>query len=90
VRRDSSRNGASAASTGCGGRDDAAGLVQSILEPNAQIVEGFGTQLVVTVPIDKVSITQRQSLHSSSMPEYGGLLTPQQVADLVAFLTSLK
>jgi putative heme-binding domain-containing protein len=103
--------------TGIGGRNDPAGLVQSILEPNAQIVEGFGTQLVTTkdgddymgilreetdtaltlvqggggtVRIDKASIAERRPLHSSSMPDYSQSLTPQQVADLVAWLTSQK
>lgn len=103
--------------TGIGGRNDPAALVQSILEPNAQIVEGFGTQLVVTddgtdymgilteetdaaltlaqgsgqsVRIDKASITERRSLHTSAMPDYAQLLTPQQVADVVAWLMSLK
>jgi putative heme-binding domain-containing protein len=102
---------------GIGGRNDPAGLVQSILEPNAQIVEGFGTQLVVTddgtdylgilkeetdtaltlvqgsgqtVRIEKASITERRSLHSSSMPEYSRMLNPQQVADVVAWLMTIK
>ena len=43
-----------------------------------------------TVRIDKKSIEERRSLHSSSMPEYGRLLTPQQVADVVAWLMTLK
>jgi putative membrane-bound dehydrogenase-like protein len=103
--------------TGIGGRNDPAGLVQSILEPNAQIVEGFGTLLVVTkegddymgvlreetdtaltlvqggggtVRIDKASIAERRPLHSSSMPDYSQSLTPQQVADLVAWLMLQK
>ena len=103
--------------TGIGGRNDPAGLVQSILEPNAQIVEGFGTQLVVTddgtdylgilkeetdrvltltqgsgqaVRIEKSTIGERRSLHSSSMPDYAQLLSPQHVADLTAWLMALK
>jgi hypothetical protein len=35
-------------------------------------------------------MTERRSLHSSAMPDYTLLLTPQQVADLVAWLMSLK
>lgn len=103
--------------TGIGERNDPANFIQSILEPNAQVAEGFATQFVTTrdgteymgilreetatgvtlvlgdgqtVRVDKASIAEHKSLHSSAMPEFGQILTPQHVADLTAFLLSLK
>ena len=35
-------------------------------------------------------MAERRPLHSSSMPDYTRSLTPQQVADLVAWLMSQK
>ena len=42
------------------------------------------------VRVEKALITQRQSLHTSAMPPFGGMLSPEQVADLVAWLLAQK
>ncbi len=42
------------------------------------------------VRIEKALITQRESLHTSAMPPFGGMLAPDQVADIVAWLMSQK
>ena len=42
------------------------------------------------VRVEKSLITQRESLHTSAMPPFGGMLSPAQVADLVAWLLAQK
>ncbi len=42
------------------------------------------------VRVEKALISQRESLHASAMPPFGGMLSPEQVADLVAWLTARK
>lgn len=42
------------------------------------------------VRVDKRLITQRESLHTSPMPPYGGMLAPEQVASVVAWLMAQK
>ena len=42
------------------------------------------------VRVEKALITQRESLHTSAMPPFGGMLAPEQVADVVAWLLSQK
>ena len=42
------------------------------------------------VRVEKALIAQRQSLHTSAMPPFGGMLSPEQVADLVAWLLAQK
>ncbi len=42
------------------------------------------------VRVEKALITERQSLHTSAMPPFGGMLAPAQVADLVAWLLAQK
>ena len=43
-----------------------------------------------TVSIDKSTITSRESLHSSVMPPFGTTFSPQQMADVVAFLLAQR
>lgn len=42
------------------------------------------------VRVEKALVTQRESLHTSAMPAFGGILAPQQIADLVAWLMTQK
>ena len=42
------------------------------------------------VRVEKALVTLRESLHTSAMPPFGGILSPEQVADLVAWLTARK
>lgn len=42
------------------------------------------------VRVEKALITQRESLHISAMPAFGGMMSPEQVADLVAWLLTRK
>ncbi len=42
------------------------------------------------VRMEKALVTQRESLHISAMPPFGGILSAEQVADLVAWLTARK
>ena len=42
------------------------------------------------VRVEKALLTQRESLHISAMPPFGGILSPEQVADLVAWLLTRK
>jgi putative heme-binding domain-containing protein len=42
------------------------------------------------VRVEKALITQRESLHTSAMPPFGGLLAPGQVADIVSWLMAQK
>lgn len=57
---------------GIAGRKDEAYLIQALLEPNAQLAEGF------------------EKLAVSPMPPLGLILKPQDVADVKAFVLSLK
>jgi putative heme-binding domain-containing protein len=43
-----------------------------------------------TVSIDKSLITSRESLHLSTMPPFGSTFSPQQMADVVAFLLAQR
>ncbi len=43
-----------------------------------------------TVSIDKALITARESLHMSVMPPFGNAFSPQQMADVVAFLLAQR
>ena len=43
-----------------------------------------------TVSIDKALITSRESLHLSAMPPFGNTFSPQQMADVVAFLLAQR
>lgn len=89
-------------------------IVQSILEPNAVITEGFAAHTVQadgrgyfgilleedgkalklglvdgqTVSVKKKSITRHETLAASPMPPFAAMLSPQQAADVVAFLCS--
>jgi len=92
-------------------------IVKSILDPNAEIKEGFATQTIVTfagktfsgllreetaeavtlaqadkpdaiIPVSEIE--QRFSQKVSAMPDFRTLLTPQDVADVTAWLLSRK
>ena len=90
-------------------------IVKSMLEPNAEIKEGFATQTIVTAAgktfsgllreetaeavtlaqadkadaiISVSEIEQRFSQKVSAMPDFRTLLTPQDVADVTAWLLS--
>ncbi len=92
-------------------------IVKSMLEPNAEIKEGFATQTIVTVAgktfsgllreetaeavtlaqadkpdtiIPASDIDERFSQKVSAMPDFRTLLTPQDVADVTAWLLSRK
>ena len=92
-------------------------LVQSIIDPNAVITEGFQLQVIATeegkvhsgvlveesglkvslgladgsiIHIPKGTIEQRSQEARSAMPDFSKQLTSQQVADLVAFLQTLR
>jgi putative membrane-bound dehydrogenase-like protein len=43
-----------------------------------------------TVTIEKALITKRESLHTSIMPPFGNSFSPQQMADVVAFLLAQR
>ncbi len=43
-----------------------------------------------SVSIEKASITHRESLHTSIMPPFGHVFSPQQMADLVAWLLAQR
>jgi quinoprotein glucose dehydrogenase len=51
-------------------RHDRRGLLQSLVDPNAKVAEGFGT--------------------TSAMPAMDALLTPREIRDVVAYLSTLK
>lgn len=101
---------------GIGQRAAARHLVQSMLDPDAVITEGFSLHIVVTEDgkvysgvlldesglsltlglatgeretIPKSAIESRTTSRQSAMPSIAGLLTPQQVADLTAFLAAV-
>jgi putative membrane-bound dehydrogenase-like protein len=92
-------------------------LVQSIIDPNAVITEGFQLQVIATeegnvhsgvlveesglkvslgladgsiIHIPKGSIEQRSQQGRSAMPDFSKQLTNPQVADLVAYLQTLR
>lgn len=92
-------------------------IVKSMLDPNAEITEGFATQTIVTVSgktfngllreetdstvtlaradkpdaiVPVSEIEQRFSQKVSVMPDFRTLLTPQNVADVTAWLLSRK
>lgn len=101
-----------------GSRADAATLIESIINPSANIVEGFaahqitthddqahvgiilqetGRQVILaqtggsTTAITKKEIKHRRTLDVSAMPEgFAAMLTSQQLADMTAWLVSLK
>lgn len=51
-------------------RHDRQGLLQSLVDPNAKVAQGFGT--------------------TSAMPAMDALLTPREIRDVVAYLSTLK
>ena len=97
-----------------GTRADARTIISSILEPSADITEGFALQSVTTksgagyagilldetgltlrlaqvngdvITVETKDVVQRRSVDLSAMPAiYKAMLTPQQVADLAAYL----
>ena len=100
-----------------GSRTDAKTLIQSIIDPSANIVEGFATQLITTrdgethagivleetgrhitlaiaghaLKVDRKEIESRERLPISAMPPgYDAMMSSRQLADLVAFLQTLK
>ena len=114
---DQSKNGFGPNLSSIGHRSNARHIVQSIVEPNAVITEGFNQLTVLTeegqvysgvlleesgltlslgqtngerVDIPKDSIEERKSSTVSAMPDMSELLTPQQVADLTAFLLTMQ
>jgi putative heme-binding domain-containing protein len=101
--------------SGLGERANPEQLIRSILEPNADITEGFALLAVstrdgkafagrrqeetatiltlmqpdgTTVPIKRAEIAKQESLHTSPMPPFDRVLSPQQVADMVAWLSA--
>lgn len=104
--------------TDIGSRTDAKALIESILNPSADIVEGFAAHAVATksgdaysgvilnetgrsvtmalmggatVEIPRSEIESREGLPISAMPAgFGAMLRSEQLADLVAYLLSLK
>jgi putative membrane-bound dehydrogenase-like protein len=101
-----------------GSRADAPLLIESIIHPSADIVEGFAAQAIATkngnsfsgivlhetgravtmalmggakVEIERRMIASREGLPISAMPAgFGAMLTSRQLADLTAYLLSLK
>jgi len=100
-----------------GDRNDAELVIESILEPNRVVVEGYSLLTVIkkdggvhvgilesetdgylkmvqldseAVTIEKDMISSRSSSHSSAMPSYKRVLSAQQVADLTAWLMTLR
>ena len=55
---------------GVANRHDRQGLLQSLVDPNAKVAQGFGT--------------------TSAMPAMDALLTPREIRDVVAYLSTLK
>ena len=104
--------------TNIGSRADAETLIDSILNPSSDIVEGFAAHAVATtsgeafsgiilnetgrsltmalmggatVEIPRKQIASREGLPVSAMPAgFGAMMTSQQLADLTAYLLSLK
>lgn len=101
--------------TGIGERGNAERLMRSILEPNAEITEGFslltlsthdgkayagrlheetgaGITLIqpdgTSVTVKRADLAKKESLHQSPMPPFGNTLSPEQLADLVAWLSA--
>lgn len=99
-------------------RADAKTLIDSIINPSADIVEGFSAQAIATkdgdaysgiileetgravtmalmggatVEIKRRDIASREGLPISAMPAgFGAMMTSNQIADLVAYLQTLK
>lgn len=98
-----------------GERDNVPHWIESILEPNVIVTEGYATQSVTTkdgqaymgvlveesglavilrqvsgevVQIPKSKIAERTSLHSSLMPSFASSLRPQDIADILIYLSS--
>lgn len=59
-----------------------AGIFKEETNRSLALVQMDGT----TVAIEKALITARESLHTSIMPPFGNTFSPQQMADVVAFL----
>lgn len=103
--------------TAIGDKADPRHLIESMLNPNAMVTEGFGlqsitrrdgstvagmlkeeTNRIVTliqpdakpVSVEKEQIAKRESLHLSIMPSFAGAMSAQQMADLTAWLLSLR
>jgi putative membrane-bound dehydrogenase-like protein len=101
--------------TNLGARMEPKYIVQSILEPNAVITEGFSAHAVEAggksyfgvllstgrtvrlgvaggevVEIPENDITKHETLPISPMPPMGGLLSPQDVADITNWLMTAK
>jgi putative membrane-bound dehydrogenase-like protein len=116
-RVDRSANGFGPNLSDIGLRSNARHIVQSIVEPNAVITEGFNQLTVITdegqvysgvlleesglslslgqsngerVDIPKKSIEARNKSSVSAMPDMSELLSPQHVADLTAYLLTLR
>jgi putative membrane-bound dehydrogenase-like protein len=114
---DQSMNGFGPNLSGIGSRSSARHIVQSIVEPNTIITEGFNQMTVVTdegqvysgvlleesglslslgqsngerIDIPKESIDERKKSSISAMPDMSEFLTPKDVADLTAYLLSIK
>ncbi len=102
--------------TTIGDRDNPLHWIESILEPNAVVMEGFAAQRVATkdgtvhvgslveesglqlslrnvvgelIRVPQSEIAEKESLHTSLMPSFAGLLGPRDVADLVAYMATL-
>ncbi|MDF1788995.1 MAG: PmoA family protein [Verrucomicrobiales bacterium] len=100
-----------------GTRADARFIIRAILEPSAEITEGFAMQIVKTKDggstggivleetgraltfgqvggsqetVLKSNITSRETAEISAMPPLGALMSPQQVADITAYLIATK
>ncbi|MEZ5302165.1 MAG: DUF6807 family protein [Verrucomicrobiales bacterium] len=103
--------------TGAGDRFDARHLIDSMLDPNAIVAEGFGliavtmkdgtaysgvlrdqSGLAVTLALPgggiaqlpRADIATEDRLSASAMPPMGALLSPQNIADLTAYLMGQK
>lgn len=114
---DQSINGFGPNLNGIGSRSNVRHIVQSIVEPNAVITEGFNQLTIITdegqvysgvlleesglslslgqsngerIDIQKESIDERKKSSISAMPDMSDFLTPQDVADLTAYLLSIK
>ena len=100
-----------------GTRADATFIIRAILEPSAEITEGFAMQIVKTKDggsiggivleetgrsltfgevggsqetVLKSNIISRETAEISAMPPLGALMSPQQIADITAYLIATK
>ena len=100
-----------------GTRADANFIIRAILEPSAEITEGFAMQIVKTNDggsiggivleetaraltfgqvggsqeiVPKSTVKSREAAEISAMPPLGALMSPQQVADITAYLIAAK